>query len=104
MRVALEPALYEALQGMDISPEDRARELIVLGLFREGRMTAGRAAWHLSLSEQEFTDLLAYKGISQDLARAWSSSLGAALRRVAAEIILVLPLSCELRRTGDHRA
>ena len=64
VRVALEPALYEALQGMDISPEDRARELIVLGLFREGRMTAGRAAWHLSLSEQEFTDLLAYKGIS----------------------------------------
>ena len=65
VRVGLEPALYEALQGMDISPEDRARELIVLGLFREGRMTAGRAAWHLSLSEQEFTDLLAYKGISQ---------------------------------------
>ena len=65
VRVALEPALYEALQGMDISPEERARELIVLGLFREGRMTAGRAAWHLGLSEQEFTDLLAYKGISQ---------------------------------------
>ena len=64
VRVALEPALYEALQGMDISPEERARELIVLGLFREGRMTAGRAAWHLGLSEQEFTDLLAYKGIS----------------------------------------
>ena len=65
VRVALEPALYEALQGMDISPEERARELIVLGLFREGRMTAGRAAWHLGLSEQEFTDLLTYKGISQ---------------------------------------
>ena len=65
VRVALEPALYEALQGMDISPEERARELIVLGLFREGRMTAGRAAWHLDLSEQEFADLLAYKGISQ---------------------------------------
>ncbi len=65
VRVALEPALYEALQGMDIAPEERARELIVLGLFREGRMTAGRAAWHLGLSEQEFTDLLAYKGISQ---------------------------------------
>lgn len=64
VRVALEPALYEALQGMDIAPEERARELIVLGLFREGRMTAGRAAWHLGLSEQEFTDLLAYKGIS----------------------------------------
>ncbi len=64
VRVALEPALYEALQGMDISPEERARELIVLGLFREGRMTAARAAWHLGLSEQEFTDLLAYKGIS----------------------------------------
>ena len=65
VRVALEPALYEALQGMDVSPEERARELIVLGLFREGRMTAGRAAWHLGLSEQEFTDLLTYKGISQ---------------------------------------
>ena len=64
VRVALEPALYEALQGMDIAAEERARELIVLGLFREGRMTAGRAAWHLGLSEQEFTDLLAYKGIS----------------------------------------
>ena len=65
VRVALEPALYEALQGMDISPEARARELIVLGLFREGRMTAARAAWHLGLSEQEFTELLAYKGINQ---------------------------------------
>ena len=65
VRVALEAALYEALQGMDISPDERARELIVLGLFREGRMTAARAAWHLGLSEQEFTDLLAYKGISQ---------------------------------------
>ncbi len=65
VRVALEPSLYEALQGMDISPEERARELIVLGLFREGRMTAERAAWHRGLSEQEFDDLLAYKGISQ---------------------------------------
>ncbi|MAG36880.1 MAG: hypothetical protein CL878_11655 [Dehalococcoidia bacterium] len=62
--VLLEPTLYEALQGTDISPEERARELIVLGLFREGRMTAQRAAWHLGLSDQQFDDLLAYKGIS----------------------------------------
>ena len=61
-RIELPTSLYEALEGMDIPPEARAHELIVLGLYREGRMTAARAAWQLGMTEDEFTALLVSKG------------------------------------------
>lgn len=54
----------EALLGSQPQAAERARELIVLGLYQEDRISGGKAAELLGLTQLGFVSLLARKGIT----------------------------------------
>ncbi len=54
----------EALLGRQPQAAERARELIILGLYQEDRISGGKAAELLGLTRLGFVSLLARKGIS----------------------------------------
>ena len=57
----------DLLGALDVSPanvETRLRELIALGLFREGRISSGKGAELLVVSKMDFIRLLSRNGIS----------------------------------------
>jgi len=56
--------LLGALEVPQEQLEARLRELIVLQLFREGRISSGKGAELLGLSKWEFIQLLARHGLS----------------------------------------
>ncbi len=75
-----------ALLGTQNQAAEKARELIILGLYQEDRISGGKAAELLGLTRLGFVSLLARKGIdyfrltadewAQEVAtvKAWSSS------------------------------
>ena len=54
----------EALLGRQPQAAERARELIILGLYQEDRISGGKAAELLGLTRLGFVSFLARKGIS----------------------------------------
>lgn len=57
----------DLLIGLNLEPrglERKAREWVALELFREGQVSAGRAATFLELTKSQFIDLLNERGIS----------------------------------------
>jgi predicted HTH domain antitoxin len=54
----------ETLLGSQPQAIERARELIILGLYQEGRISDGKAAALLGLTRLGFVSLLARKGIT----------------------------------------
>jgi len=58
------PAEALALAGLDDQPvSERARRLLVLELFREGRVSLGRAAELAGQSVEEFMDFAAHREV-----------------------------------------
>jgi predicted HTH domain antitoxin len=53
-----------ALLGSPSQAAERARELIILGLYQEDRISGGKAAELLGLTRRGFVSLLARKGIA----------------------------------------
>lgn len=53
-----------ALLGPECQAAEKARELIVLGLYQEGQISGGKAAELLGLTRSGFISLLARKGIN----------------------------------------
>ena len=53
-----------ALDVPQVHVETRMRELIALELFREGRISSGKAAEILGVSKSEFIQLLAQRGVA----------------------------------------
>ena len=53
-----------ALLGSQPQAAERARELIILGLYQEDRISGGKAAELLGLTRLGFVSLLARKGIA----------------------------------------
>jgi predicted HTH domain antitoxin len=62
-QVDLPKDLYDLL-GRDDQANQAIKEFTVLGLFQEGRISAGKAAESLNLSLKSFAALLARKGIN----------------------------------------
>lgn len=57
----------DLLGALDVPPidvEQRLRELIALGLFREGRISSGKGAELIGVSKLDFIRLLSKNGIS----------------------------------------
>jgi predicted HTH domain antitoxin len=63
MTLTIEDDLTTILQGTHASPEQAARELIVLELFRQHRISGGRAAELLNVSREDFIRHAADAGI-----------------------------------------
>lgn len=57
----------DLLGALDVPPidvEQRLRELIALGLFRDGRISSGKGAELIGISKMDFIRLLTKNGIS----------------------------------------
>ncbi len=63
MTLQIEDDLTKILQATNESPEKAARELIVLELFRQHRISGGRAAELLNVSREDFIRQAADAGI-----------------------------------------
>jgi predicted HTH domain antitoxin len=73
------PDEFLALLGAQPQAAEAAREYIIIGLFQEGRISAGKAAELLGLTRRGFLALLTRKGIDYfrlDL-QAWSREVAA---------------------------
>jgi len=55
--------LFEALDVSRARMEERLRELIVVELFREGRVSSGKGARILGMSKRAFIELLGRRGV-----------------------------------------
>jgi predicted HTH domain antitoxin len=64
VRLELPRDLLGALDVPQGRLESRLRELIALELFREGRISSGKAAELLGISKGEFIHLLAHHGVA----------------------------------------
>ena len=62
-RVELDQDLVELLDELQRPPEQAARELIVLGLYAQDRLSGGRAAEFLGLTREGFIRLASERGI-----------------------------------------
>ncbi len=61
--VELDPELVALLADLDRPVKDSARELIVLELYRRGRVSSGRGAELLGLTREAFLDRASAAGI-----------------------------------------
>ncbi|MGC1378723.1 MAG: UPF0175 family protein [Anaerolineales bacterium] len=89
LQIAL-PKDILALLGEKSQAGEIVRELILLGLFQEGRISGGKTAELLGLTKRGFVTLLARKGMDYfrltpeewddeaTIARNWDTSLGKA--------------------------
>jgi hypothetical protein len=55
--------LLGALDLPESALSDRLREVVAVGLFREGNISAGKAAELLDVSKEEFVNVLARHGV-----------------------------------------
>lgn len=62
-RLELDADIVALLEAQDRPIQETARELIVLELYREGRLSGGRAAEILRLSREDFIHRAADRGI-----------------------------------------
>ena len=62
-RVDLDPDLVALLETQDRPLQETARELIVLELYRQGRLSSGRAAELLHLAREDFIRFASDRGI-----------------------------------------
>ena len=62
-RVELDADIVALLEAQDRPIQETARELIVLELYREGRLSGGRAAEMLHLSREDFIRCASERGI-----------------------------------------
>ncbi len=63
VQVELGEELLELLQSLDRPVQQSARELIILELYRQGRIAAGRAAELLGVSHSDFLRVAAGVGV-----------------------------------------
>jgi len=79
VQVELGEELLELLESLDRPVQQSARELIVLELYRQGRIAAGKAAELFGLSRSDFLQVASQAGVPYfDMtAREWNEEVSA---------------------------
>lgn len=63
VQVELGEELVELLQSLDRAVQQSARELIILELYRQGRIAAGKAAELLGIDREHFLQVASQAGV-----------------------------------------